>query len=449
MPAPTSSRGREAYQLDQDHVFRPWSKQKGQDPLVIASARGSVITDVDGRDYLDFGSQLVYTNVGHGEPRVIEAIKAQAEQLCTLQPSYVAESRSRAAAKVASHLPEGLERVLFTNGGADAVEHAIRLARLHTGRFKVLSAFRGYHGATQQAMSISGDPRRFRNDYGNAGAVHFFGPFLYRSAYHATSQEEECARALAALEDLIVFEGPETIAAFIMETIPGTAGILPPPPGYLPGVRELCDRYGIVMILDEVMAGFGRTGAWFALDHYDVTPDLVTFAKGVNSGYVPMGGVAIHDRIVETFAHAPYPGGLTYSGHPLAAAAAVANIEVMEEDGLPERARNIGDEVLRPGLEELARRHPCIGEVRGLGCFFALELVRNPETREPLSPYGTMGEENTRIVAACRENGLLVFPNMHRVHLCPPLTVSHAECHRALEILDSALEIGDAAVAAG
>lgn len=447
MPAPTSSRGREAYQLDQDHVFRPWSKQKGQDPLVIASARGSVITDVDGRDYLDFGSQLVYTNVGHGEPRVIEAIKAQAEQLCTLQPSHVAESRSRAAAKVASHLPEGLERVLFTNGGADAVEHAIRLARLHTGRFKVLSAFRGYHGATQQAMSISGDPRRFRNDYGNAGAVHFFGPFLYRSAYHATTQEEECARALSALEDLIVFEGPETIAAFIMETIPGTAGILPPPPGYLAGVRELCDRYGIVMILDEVMAGFGRTGAWFALDHYGVTPDLVTFAKGVNSGYVPMGGVAIHERIVETFHHAPYPGGLTYSGHPLAAAAAVANIEVLEEDGLPERARRIGETVLAPRLAELAEHHPCIGEVRGLGCFFGLELVRNPETREPMCPYGTVGPENAAILAACREQGLLVFPSMHRLHLCPPLTVSEAECERALEVLDEALRIGDDAVA--
>lgn len=448
MPAPTSPAARATYDHDAAHVFRPWSKQSGLDPMVVEGAKGTVVTDSEGRDYLDFGSQLVYVNVGHGNPRVAAAIAEEAGRLATIQPAMAVASRSEAARLVAKHLPEGMNKVFFTNGGADAVEHAIRMARLHTGRYKVLSAYRGYHGATQQAMTTSGDPRRFANDYGVGGNVHFFGPFLYRSAYNATTEAEECERALAALEDLIVFEGPSTIAAFIMETIPGTAGIMPPPPGYLAGVRELCDRYGIVMILDEVMAGFGRTGSWFAFEHYDVVPDLVTFAKGVTSGYVPMGGVGVHDRIVETFAEKPYPGGLTYSGHPLASAAAVAAIGFMEDEGVVDNARRIGEEVLGPGLAELAERHPCVGEVRGLGCFFGLDLVRNPETREPLSPYGTVGPESAAIVAACRDAGLLVFPNMHRIHLCPPLTVTDDEVRRALEILDRALLIGDEAVEA-
>ena len=277
--------------------------------------------------------------------------------------------------------------MFFTNGGADANENAIRMARLHTGRDKVLSFYRSYHGNTGAAITSTGDPRRWPNEYAT-GHVHFFGPYLYRSAFWATTQEEECARALDHLEQVITFEGPGTIATILLESVVGTAGVLIPPPGYLPGVRALCDKHGIVLILDEVMAGFARTGKWFAFEHFDVVPDLITLAKGSNSGYVPVGGVVISDEIAATFADRVFPGGLTYSGHPLAAASIVASIDAMKEEGMVENAARIGSDVLEPGLRELAERHPVIGEVRGLGVFWALDLVADRATREPIAPYG-------------------------------------------------------------
>lgn len=443
MPQPQSALGQEIYQLDRAHVFHSWSAQAGLDPTVIVSSHDDYLVDADGKEYLDFSSQLVYTNIGHGHPKVVAAIKEQAETLCTIAPAYANDKRSLAAQKICSHLPEGFNKIFFTNGGADAVEHAIRMARLHTGRYKVLSAFRGYHGATQQAMNISGDNRRWPNDYGTAGTVHFFGPFLYRSAYHATTEAEECERALAAIENTIAFEGPDAFAAFIMETIPGTAGFMPPPAGFLAGVREICDKYGIVMILDEVMMGFGRTGKWFALDHYGVTPDLVTFAKGVNSGYVPMGGVAISDPIAATFAERVYPGGLTYSGHPLAAAAAVATLEVMEEGDYPALAAKLGAEVFGPGLADLKAKHPCIGDVRGLGAFWAVELVADRVTKAELSPYGTSSDVIKKVIAACKEKGLVVFFNGNRLHLVPSLAIPHETARAGLAILDEALTLAD------
>lgn len=320
------------------------------------------------------------------------------------------------------------------------------MARLHTGRQKVLSAYRSYHGATSTAINLTGDPRRWPNDIGAAGVVHFWAPFLYRSPFHSDSEQQECERALQHLEDTIAFEGPGTIAAIILETIPGTAGIMTPPAGYLPGVREICDRYGIVFILDEVMAGFGRTGKWFAADHFDVTPDLMTFAKGVNSGYVPLGGVAISSAIAETFAKRPYPGGLTYSGHPLACAAAVATINVMEEEGIVEQAARIGETVLGPGLRELAERHPSVGEVRGTGVFWALELVKDRATREPLVPYNAAGAANAPMAAfgaAAKANGLWPFINMNRTHVVPPCNVTEAEAKEGLAALDDALSVAD------
>lgn len=449
MPAPVNAAGRRTYDLDRRHVFHSWSAQKELDPLVVTGAEGSYVWSADGCRYLDFSSQLVFTNLGHQHPRVVAAIQAQAATLCTIAPAHANAARSEAARLIADVAPEGLDMVFFTNGGAEAVENAVRMARLHTGRHKVLAAYRGYHGATETAINLTGDPRRWPNDRGASGTVHFFGPFLYRSEFFSTNEIEERDRALLHLEQLIRFEGPDAFAALIIETVPGTSGVMPPPPGYLAGVREICDRYGIVMICDEVMVGFGRTGRWFAVEHDDVIPDLITFAKGVNSGYVPLGGVLISDVIARTFDHRPYPGGLTYSGHPLACAAAVATIETMRDEGVVENAARLGTEVFAPALAELAARHPSVGEVRGLGAFWALELVRDRKTREPLAPYGGTSAAVAQTLGAARAAGLLVFNNMHRLHLAPPLNLSDTEAKEGLAILDDVLSVADGFTVSG
>ncbi|MDK1473051.1 aspartate aminotransferase family protein [Streptomyces sp. 549] len=432
---------------DRAHVFHSWSAQDAIDPLPVERAAGSYFWDYDGNRYLDFSSQLVNANIGHQHPKVVAAIQEQAGRMCTVAPGFAVDVRSEAARLIAERTPGDLDKIFFTNGGAEAVENAVRLARLHTGRPKLLSAYRSYHGATAAAINLTGDPRRWPSDTGTAGVVHFWGPYTYRSHFHAENDAQECERALAHLEQTVLFEGPQTIAAVILETVVGGAGILVPPPGYLRGVREICDRHGIVLILDEVMAGFGRTGAWFALDHHDVVPDLLTFAKGVNSGYVPLGGVAISERIAADFRQRPYPGGLTYSGHPLACASAVATINAMAEEGIVENAAAIGERVLGPGLRELAERHPSVGEVRGLGVFWALELVRDRETREPLVPYNASGADNRPMAdftAACRQRGLWPFVNMNRAHVVPPCTISEAEAKEGLAVLDEALSVADA-----
>ncbi len=435
-----------AYELDRQHVFHSWSAQAQISPMVITRAEGSMVWDDQGKDYLDFTSQLVFTNIGHQHPKVVAAIQEQAAKLCTIAPQFANAARSEAARLITDLTGDGFEKVFFTNGGADAVEHAIRMARLHTGRTKVLSTYRSYHGGTHLAVNVTGDPRRWASDNGSAGTVHFFGPFLYRSAFHATTEEDECARALEHLEQVVALEGPGNIAAIILESIPGTAGIMPPPPGYLAGVREICDRHGIVYIADEVMAGFGRSGRWFSFHHYDVAPDLVTFAKGVNSGYVPLGGVVITGPIAATFDDRAYPGGLTYSGHPLACAAAVATIEAMREEGMVENAARLGEEVFGPRLAKIADAHPSVGEVRGLGAFWAVELVKDPETREPLAPYGGTSEAVNATVAAAKAEGLLPFVNYNRIHVVPPLTIADDDAHRGLDILDRALAVADSHV---
>ena len=424
-------------------VFHSWSAQSSINPLMVRDAQGVYVTDEAGKTYLDFSSQLVNTNVGHQHPAVVRAIQDQAGTLCTIAPQHGYEKRYRAAELILDHSFEGAAKVFFTNGGTEAVEHAVRMARLHTGRQKILATYRSYHGATSTSINLTGDPRRWPNDIGTSGVVHFFGPFLYRSVFHASTEQEECARALESLENTILFEGPTAFAAIILETIPGTAGIMVPPPGFLKGVRQLCDRYGIVYIADEVMCGFGRTGNWFAYLDHDVRPDLVTFAKGVNSGYVPLGGVVLNEAISATFNDRVYPGGLTYSGHPLACAAAVAAIEAMQDEHMVENARRIGDEVLRPGLEELATRHPVVGEVRGLGVFFALDLVSDRSTKEPLAPYGSSSAAMNELVAACRDEGLLIFNNFHRLHVVPPCNVSDDEAREGLARLDRALAVAD------
>ncbi|MEV0768293.1 aspartate aminotransferase family protein [Nocardia salmonicida] len=433
-----------AYELDRRHVFHSWSAQAALTPTVLTAAEGCYVWDGEGNRLLDFSSMMVNTNIGHQHPKVVAAIQEQAAKLCTVAPSFANDVRSEAARLISERTPGDLDTIFFTNGGADAVEHAVRMARLHTGRYKVLSRYRSYHGGTETAVNLTGDPRRWPNDHGNTGTVHFFGPFLYRSEFHATDEAQETERALAHLERTIEMEGPATIAALALESVPGTAGIMVPTTEYMRGVRELCDKHGIVFIADEVMAGFGRTGKWFAIDNFEVVPDLITFAKGVNSGYVPLGGVAISAAIAATFADRPYPGGLTYSGHPLAAAAAVATINAMADERIVENAADIGAKVIGPGLRELAQRHPSIGEVRGLGVFWALELVRDRVTREPLAPYGGTSPAMNELVAACRAGGVLPFVNFNRLHVVPPCVITEAEAKEGLAILDQALTVADA-----
>ncbi len=441
--APTNA---EVSAADRAHVFHSWSAQHLINPVPLAGGAGCEMWDHDGNRWLDFSSQLVNLNLGHQHPKVIAAIVEQAERLCTVAPSFANQTRNEAARLIAAHTPEGLDRVFFTNGGAEANENALRMARAHTGRDKVLATYRSYHGATAATMALTGEPRRWGSEPAIPGVVHFLGPYTYRSSFGSATDEEEADRAIAHLAEVIQYEGPDRIAAIILETVVGTNGVLLPPADYLPRVREICDAHGILLILDEVMVGFGRTGAWFAADHWDVAPDLLTFAKGVNSGYVPLGGVVMTEAVAESFSERAYPGGLTYSGHPLACAAAIGAIRCMEDDELIEHAAHIGADVLGPGLRELGARHDSVGEVRGLGCFFAVELVRDPATREGLVPFNAAGDAAkpmVEVMNACKSRGLWPFAHFNRIHMAPPIIVTDAEVGRALEILDEALTVAD------
>ncbi|MHB1576137.1 MAG: aminotransferase class III-fold pyridoxal phosphate-dependent enzyme [Candidatus Dormibacteria bacterium] len=436
-------------QDDQDHVFHSWSAQRNLNSLPVAGAEGCHFWDYQGNRYLDFASQLVFANLGHQHPALVAAIKEQAERLCTVGPSFANAARGELARLIAERAPGDLNHVFFTNGGTEANEHAIRMARLHTGRFKVLSAYRSYHGATGASITATGEPRRWGSEPGMAGIVHFLGPYLYRSSFHATSEDEEARFALEHLRQIVEFEGPHTVAAIMLETVVGTNGVLLPPPGYLAGVRALCDEFGIAMICDEVMVGFGRIGEWFAVNAWGVTPDLITFAKGVNSGYVPLGGVVISERVRESFMDRPYPGGLTYSGHPLACAAGVASIRVFEESGVLEHVRDLGERVVRPALDAIAETHPSVGEVRGRGLMWAIELVRDRSSKEMLVPFnaaGEAGEPMSRLANRCRELGVWPFTHFNRLHVAPPLVIGEQELRQGLEWIDQALEVADSYV---
>ncbi|MGH3345676.1 MAG: aspartate aminotransferase family protein [Nocardioides sp.] len=438
-------RRRRAMDLD-ELVFHPWSVQGPRTVPTIVGGGGSHVIDADGRRFLDFGSQLVFTNLGHQHPRVVAAIRDQAERLCTLGPGHASDVRGEAARLIVEVAPEGLEHVLFTTGGSEAIEHAVRMARLHTARPKVLAAYRSYHGSTTTSIHLTGDPRRWASDTGAAGAVHFFGPFRYRSAFGSSTPEEECERALAHLEQVILLEGPSTIAALVLEPVTGSSGVIVPPAGYLRGVRELCTRHGIVLIADEVLVGFGRTGRWFGVDHDGVAPDLLVFAKGVNSGYAPLGGVLVGAAIHETFTQRPYPAGLTYSGHPLACAAAVGAIGAMHEERTVAAAARLGTNLLGPGLAELAENHLCIGDIRGVGGLWTIELVRNRRTKEPLVPVGATGAANAPMAAfttACLRRGLIPLVLGNRIHVAPPLNVTDDDAAAGLAILDEALNETD------
>ena len=436
-PTANPERGKEVFATDRAHVFHSWSAQSQIAPLPVAGGEGSYFWDFDGKKYLDFSCQLVFTNIGFQHPKVIKAIQEQAGALTTVAPQHANEARGEAAKRITARAGAHHTTVFFTNGGADAVENAIRMVRLHTNRHKVLSFYRSYHGNTSAAIASTGDPRRWPNEYAY-GHVHFFGPYLYRSAFWATTEEEECKRALEHLEQVIIFEGPATIGAILIESVVGTAGVLLPPAGYLEGVRALCDKYGIKWIADEVMAGFGRTGKWFAYQHSAAEPDLIVFAKGVNSGYVPLGGVIISDEIAKTFDERVFPGGLTYSGHPLACAAAVATLDVMAQEKIVENAADMGERVIKPLLEELMAKHKVIGEIRGRGTFWALDLVKDRQSREPLAPYGGTSPAMGELVAACKKLGLMPFTNYNRMHICPPCNVSEVELRQGFAILDQA-----------
>ena len=434
--------GQRVYDLDREYVFHSWSAQKALKPMVIAGGEGSYVWDYDGNRFLDFSSQLVNVNIGHQHPKVVKAIQDQAGRLATIAPQHANDMRGEAAKRIVDLAGPNMAKVFFTNGGADAIENAIRMARLHTNKHKVLSAYRSYHGNTGAAIAATGDPRRWPNEYASQH-VHFFGPYLYRTEFWATTQEEECARALQHLEHVIQFEGPSTIGAIVLESVIGTAGVIVPPAGYLEGLRALCDKYGIVWIADETMSGFARTGEWFAFQNWTAQPDLIVFAKGSNSGYVPVGGVVISGDIAATFDERVFPGGLTYSGHPLAAASIVASIDTMKEEGIVENAKSIGENVLGPGLRALAERHPIIGDVRGLGVFWALDLVTNRATREPLAPYGGTSPAMGELVAESKKRGLMPFTNFNRMHVVPPCTVSEVEAKEGLAILDEVFTVMD------
>ena len=431
---------------DMAHVLHSWAAQGHIDAVPIAGGEGAWFWDPNGRRYLDFSSQLVNVNIGYQHPRLVAAVQEQAGRMLSVSPAFANDARSEAARLIADLAPGDLDMVFFTCGGAEANEMAIRMARVHSGRHKILAAYRSYHGSTAGASALTGEPRRWATEPGMPGVARFWGPNLYRSPFHATTEAEECDRALQHLRDTVVAEGAHTVAAVILETVVGTNGILVPPDGYLAGVRALCDEFGILYIADEVMAGFGRCGEWFAVDRWGVRPDLVCFAKGVNSGYVPLGGVVLSPAIAATFEDLAFPGGLTYSGHPLACATAVASIRIFREEGILEHVRELGETVIGPALRDLADRHPSIGEVRGLGVFWALELVRDRSTREPLVPFNASGAAAAPMAEfgkACKSAGLWPFIHMNRTHVCPPCVITADEVHQGVAILDRALEVAD------
>ncbi len=433
----------DAYANDRSRVFHSWSAQGALDPTVIAGALGSRFWDEHGTTWIDFTSMLVNMNLGHQHPKMIQAIKDQADRLCMVAPPFANDQRSEAARLIVEKANRDgagghFEKVFFTNAGAEAVENAVRLAKGYTGRMKVLSAYRSYHGGTALTVGLTGEPRRLENEPSVPGLVKFWGPYPYRSAFYSESPEQETERALAHLRETIVAEGPDKVAAIVLESVVGTNGILVPPPGYLEGLRALCDEFGIIWIADEVMAGFGRTGQWFAWQNWDAQPDLIAFAKGVNSGYLPLGGVVISSDIAHAYDTRVFPGGLTYSGHPLACSSAVASIGIFEEEGVLAQARHLGDDIIGPALRDIAERHPSVGEVRGLGVFWAVELVTDRATREPAPPATVAA-----VVADCKANGMWPLSAANRIHVVPPCNSPDDLVRDGLAILDAALSVAD------
>lgn len=432
-----------------EHNFWTWSAQAKVNPIPVKKAKGVYFWDTSGKRYLDFNSMVMCVNIGHGDERVIEAMVEQVRELPFAGPQMATRPRAELGRMLSEITPPGLTKFLYTLGGADANENAVKLARGYTGRFKVLSRYRSYHGATYGAIALTGDPRRVAWEPATMpGVVHFLDPYRYRSTFHHNRPDvpeaEFTQDYLNHLEEIIQFEGPETIAAILLETVTGTNGVIIPPAGYLAGVREICDRYGIVMICDEVMSGFGRTGEWFAVDHWDVVPDMITMAKGLTSAYAPLGAVAMKPAIAAAFNEKAYEGGLTFNGHPVSLAAAIANIKVIQEDGLIERARQTGA-VMADMLAELVERHPSVGEVRSIGLFGVIELVRNRATKEPMAAFNQTSTEMAGLRKYILDQGLFLYTHWHTVLLLPPLIISPEQLQEGFSILDKGLRITDAA----
>jgi taurine--2-oxoglutarate transaminase len=432
--------GDEIVALSKKHTITEYAAQDAVNPIPVARAKGVHFWTPEGKRFIDFNSQLMSVNIGHGDPRVIRAITEQAEKVTYVTPSMTTEVRARLGAKLAEITPGDIDAFFFTNGGAEANENAFKIARAVTGRQKILARYRSYHGGTAAAIAATGDPRGWSQPP-MPGIVHVLDP------YHGVARGwDDAATALAYLEEVIQLEGPQTIAAFILETVTGTNGILVPPDGYLQGVRALCDKHGILMIADEVMAGFGRTGRWFAIDHWNVVPDMITMAKGLTSSYIQLGAVGVRRHIADHFKDKMFPGGLTYSSHPVACAAALATIAVYEEDGLIDRARTMGA-LLRELHADLEARHPSIGATRSIGLFGIIELVRNRSTREPMAPLNGTSPEMAALGKFFREEGLFTFVRWNYFFTNPPLCITEAELREGMAIIDRGLEITDRAVA--
>ncbi len=436
--------------LSKEHVFWTWSAQGRVNPIPVQRAEGVYFWDFDGKRYLDFNSMTMCVNIGHGNRRVIEAMKAQLDEIPYAAPGMTTRIRALASKAVADVTPGGkLSKVLFTLGGADANENAIKLARGYTGRHKILARYRSYHGATAGAMAATGDPRRVAWEPNlMPGVVHFLDPYRYRSTFHRAnpgiSEADFTQDYLNHLEEIILYEGPETIAAILMESVTGTNGIIIPPDGYMQGVRALCDKYGIVMIADEVMSGFGRTGKWFAIEHWGVVPDIITMAKGLTSAYAPLGAVAMKPEIAAAFNEHVFESGLTYTSHPVSLAAAVANIAVMRDERVVEHAAAMGP-VLHQLLTDLGESHPSVGDVRSIGLFGIVEVVKNRQTKAPMAPWNGSSPEMTALRKYCLDHGLFVYTHWHTILIIPPLIITEAQLRKGFAVLDEALRIADAA----
>ena len=436
--------------LSLEHSFWTWSAQGKVSPIPVKSAKGVYFWDVDGKRYLDLNSMTMCVNIGHGDDRVIQAIIEQARALPYAGPPMTTKPRALLGKLLSEITPGNLDHFLFTLGGADANENAVKLARAYTGKHKVLSRYRSYHGASAGAMALTGDPRRLAWEPNlMGGVVHFLDPYRYRSTFHRTSPDlpeaEFTQDYLNHLEEIIQYEGAQTIAAILMELVTGTNGVIIPPEGYLQGVRELCDRHGILLIADEVMSGFGRTGEWFAVDHWGVVPDLMTMAKGLTSAYAPLGAVAMKPEIAHFFKDKVFQSGLTYNAHPISLAAALANIQVMQEDRLVEHSRQMGA-VLHRKLADLGEQHPSVGEVRSIGLFGILELVKDRQTREPMAPFDGSSPEMARLRKYMLDHGVYIYTHWHTVLIIPPLIITEEQLEEGFAVLDEALKITDEAV---
>jgi taurine--2-oxoglutarate transaminase len=432
--------GAEIVDLCRRHTIFEWSAQGAVDPIPVARAEGVYFWTPEGQRFIDFNSQLMCSNIGHSHPRVVKAIQEQAATLAYANPFMATEPRARLGAKLAEITPGDIDTFFFTNGGAEANENAIRIARVVTGRHKVLVRYRSYHGGTAGAIALTGDPRRWASEPSIPGVVR--APDFHKWGRPKPEALDVCLREL---EDVIRYEGGSNVAAFIVETVVGTNGILVPPDGYMQGVREICDRHGILLIADEVMCGFGRTGRWFAVDHWNVVPDLITMAKGITSAYVQLGAVGMRPRIAQAFQERAFPGGLTYNSHTLACATALATIAVYEEEGLIEKAARTG-KLLRERMLELERKHASVGATRSIGLFGIFELVRDRKTYEPTAPYNGTSDEMKALGRFFRDHGLYTFVRWNTFFANPPLIISEAQLEEGLAIVDRGLEITDKAV---